>query len=833
MTFIKRVYIGKYGELADVDMDGLVEGLNVIEGPNESGKTTVRNLIRQVLYGFPTKTQPDAYLPSDGSGGKARSGRLFFVDDNSEFTVERSGGRKGGKVDVTGPDASEAGSFLQALTVGVTESVYKTIFCFGIDELAAVRSADKSEDHEAIGHYLLGAAVGTGQGFLGAKKEIDSRVDALLRPKSGGVLNELLKRRKDTAESLEEIRRRTDELKQEQKTLDRLRSELQDVESELKQKTQTKESLVKAKTSIERIEKDEEQAQEQARELERQRAEALRRLPGSVSPDALVDNEVEVRALEKQVSVFEQWVKLRDEKREESRRLADEVNEAAALAGLDAKTALAVKLDEGLVQVAESLADRIDRVHEQIEQERVEAAKEQKAAEIASTRDSWGPVWFGYSLILAGAAILVPSAIQGAWLYAVVGALLSVLGLVQLVGRLRATRGSVSPRETSSRARERLAGLESELDSLMRQWETEVVSGLRNALSDEQLARPPKALAPAFRSVLDAKRHERKRREVDADAKELQDKMDKFLSDLRQLAELIGRGDVDERNAAVVMEAVSEALGAAKSASGASAALQDIKQRLADLSDERRKTLRGAGLPEDSSLTEVGEELASVAKEVEDLTAQRDQVRDEVSKIERDLREQETQDEIVRRELEIANLDSRIAEAARRHAVLSVALGLLSRAQRSFEEASKPEVLKQAGRLMELITSGRYREVRIPLDDSSSSGKSREILLVDGKGREKHHGQLSRGTAEQLYLALRIARLLQDDGIGESLPVLMDDVLVDFDPERAKGAARAIADLAARRQVLYFTCHPATADLLVGVAKRTGADSSRKTLDVI
>jgi len=45
---------------------------------------------------------------------------------------------------------------------------------------------------------------------------------------------------------------------------------------------------------------------------------------------------------------------------------------------------------------------------------------------------------------------------------------------------------------------------------------------------------------------------------------------------------------------------------------------------------------------------------------------------------------------------------------------------------------------------------------------------------------------------------------------AESLPVVMDDILVNFDPTRAERAARSIEDLATRHQVLYFTCHPAT-----------------------
>jgi len=49
-------------------------------------------------------------------------------------------------------------------------------------------------------------------------------------------------------------------------------------------------------------------------------------------------------------------------------------------------------------------------------------------------------------------------------------------------------------------------------------------------------------------------------------------------------------------------------------------------------------------------------------------------------------------------------------------------------------------------------------------------------------------------------------------GAHPSLPVLMDDVLVNFDDERRWAAAQVIAEFAARRQVIFFTCHPATAE---------------------
>jgi uncharacterized protein YhaN len=77
---------------------------------------------------------------------------------------------------------------------------------------------------------------------------------------------------------------------------------------------------------------------------------------------------------------------------------------------------------------------------------------------------------------------------------------------------------------------------------------------------------------------------------------------------------------------------------------------------------------------------------------------------------------------------------------------------------------------------------------------------------------------LSRATAEQLFLALRLSYIDNLAGANPSLPVLMDDVLVNFDDERRRAAAQVIAEFASSRQVIYFTCHPATAQTFVKAA---------------
>lgn len=69
---------------------------------------------------------------------------------------------------------------------------------------------------------------------------------------------------------------------------------------------------------------------------------------------------------------------------------------------------------------------------------------------------------------------------------------------------------------------------------------------------------------------------------------------------------------------------------------------------------------------------------------------------------------------------------------------------------------------------------------------------------------------LSRSTAEQLYLALRFGLVEHFAAGAEPLPIVMDDILVNFDDERAARATRSIEELAKHQQVMYFTCHPET-----------------------
>src|SRR5690606_36640589 len=95
-----------------------------------------------------------------------------------------------------------------------------------------------------------------------------------------------------------------------------------------------------------------------------------------------------------------------------------------------------------------------------------------------------------------------------------------------------------------------------------------------------------------------------------------------------------------------------------------------------------------------------------------------------------------------------------------------------------------------------------------------------KVEVIRPHGAAIAAGQLSRGTREQLYLCLRLGLADAFAEQGVKLPIIMDDVLVNFDPERARGMARVQAEVADRHQHLLSRCRPPSAELL---ARETGA----------
>lgn len=112
----------------------------------------------------------------------------------------------------------------------------------------------------------------------------------------------------------------------------------------------------------------------------------------------------------------------------------------------------------------------------------------------------------------------------------------------------------------------------------------------------------------------------------------------------------------------------------------------------------------------------------------------------------------------------------------------------------------------EAGHFFNQMILGRYRSIVSPIGEELI-----EVICQD-KSR-KGIGELSRGTAKQLYLSLRFGFIREFSRNSELLPIITDEILVNFDLKRAKAAVKTILELSAKHQILFFTCHPNIAGL--------------------
>jgi hypothetical protein len=148
-----------------------------------------------------------------------------------------------------------------------------------------------------------------------------------------------------------------------------------------------------------------------------------------------------------------------------------------------------------------------------------------------------------------------------------------------------------------------------------------------------------------------------------------------------------------------------------------------------------------------------------------------------------------------------AELDGKIAERTAEYDAISEAMDALDQANSQLRERFSPALNREASRIFAELTGGTWSELALSKDFSAS---------ISGDGPLPRSAlYLSAGTADQLYLAVRLAmcQLTLPD-----CPILLDDVLANFDDARAEKALSYLKELGSQRQILLFSCHQREAD---------------------
>ncbi len=157
--------------------------------------------------------------------------------------------------------------------------------------------------------------------------------------------------------------------------------------------------------------------------------------------------------------------------------------------------------------------------------------------------------------------------------------------------------------------------------------------------------------------------------------------------------------------------------------------------------------------------------------------------------------------------LELNAIESEIAQAKKQWQVLATSSQMLEAIREKYESKRQPETLQEASSYLSRLTEGHYTRIwtRLVGEELLVDNKNDETITVD---------KLSRGTREAVYLSLRLALIGAYARRGAVLPMVMDDILVNFDSRRAKAAAELLVEFSQNGyQLLMFTCHEHMRDL--------------------
>lgn len=181
-----------------------------------------------------------------------------------------------------------------------------------------------------------------------------------------------------------------------------------------------------------------------------------------------------------------------------------------------------------------------------------------------------------------------------------------------------------------------------------------------------------------------------------------------------------------------------------------------------------------------------------------------------VGKLRGEVEQMDASDQAAMIQQERQNLLAAMRRQANRYAELTIAEEALKRAIEHYRQNNEVPVLRRASNFFSRLTDGEYQRLQIEFDDKDQP----KLVGVRPDAKSTVVANLmSDGTADALYLSLRLASLEVHLDTHHPVPLIVDDCLVQFDDDRASAALKILSEMSARTQVILFTHHQHLLDL--------------------
>lgn len=235
---------------------------------------------------------------------------------------------------------------------------------------------------------------------------------------------------------------------------------------------------------------------------------------------------------------------------------------------------------------------------------------------------------------------------------------------------------------------------------------------------------------------------------------------------------------------------------------------RQLTERLRDLEDTLRPLAAGQSMDEfantlaDIDWDAVPGQIRDLDRNIASLEEERAGAWHRKGQLEQELRAFDGAQAAAEAAQEAAEIMAAGKATVARYASLSLAEAVLRREMDRYRKENEAPVLRGASRWFSRLTRQAYSGLTSGLDPRTDAPR---LEAVSASGRQVPVEGLSDGTRDQLFLALRLATIELTLESAEPIPMVMDDVLVHFDTERAQATLEVLAEFGQRNQVLLFS----------------------------
>lgn len=761
--WIKKVHIVGFGQFNQQTFN-FAQGLQVIQGLNEAGKTTLHQFLFDMIFGFPQAKgrKINTYEPLDKG---AYGGRMQFEVDHQLYELERLG-RTQTVTTLTvvdsGQQFADPEAMLAKLLGPVDRDLYLAIFSFDQEALMNIFSL-KPDDFAA---YLRTLATPGAQNWL----EVANHWDKIATAKFGSTKTA----HRELNQALTNLQMQRQQLQnnlRQQPSLDKLQAEAQHL-------TQRVASLEQRQAQIQ-TQMNHQQAQVHLLPVYRRWQQIKQQVKATGKP-------LDLTAANKADRVRQQLTALDDVMVTTAVTKQQVESATVALRQLEKLENQQKSLAEQQVKAVQAQTELLEKYHwAQVPPLLTDQQKSQLGTQRETGQQATKNSWLIIAIIISS-LIIIGALLIG---HVAIGILLALISLLLgwWVSRQQQTNVVVNKQQDLPAAYQQMATA----DIFAAQADIQRINDM--ILANNQIIHDQQAMMSELVKMRAALNWLGEGLTVD--------EYRKRLADINIKQETMGQQQLQRANLQQTLQELYQELGVQDVAMlqqrrDAQRHINDL-QREANMLEEQ---LRGADLHELAAQAAIKSDdkpaitdQQTILQRIQD---EKNQLNQKLAEINVQLQNLRTDNTIEHQQQVVANQVAVVNQQLTQYFVDRLGSEWIKQALNAAIADRLPNLLTEAGTFLSQLTDNHYQTIQ-----------QTKTLLKVVRNDDKILGvnQLSKGTAEQLYVALRLA-FVKNVTATLQLPLLIDDAFVDFDEQRRQTMLTLLSDLASsEQQIFYFT----------------------------